>query len=75
MKKIITLIFLILFCLLLYGKFIEINNFKVNDYTIKNENIKDNFKELKIVHFSDILYKLFIGKEYVIYPLSLSHHL
>ena len=57
MKKIITIIFLLLFCLFLYGKYIEVNNFKIKEYIIKNETIPNSFKELKIVHFSDILYK------------------
>lgn len=57
MKKILILIVLILFCLFLYGKYIEVNNFKVKEYTIYNENIPNSFKELKIVHFSDLLYK------------------
>lgn len=56
MKKILTIIILLLFCLFLYGKYIEINNFKINEYTIHNENIPESFKELKIVHFSDVLY-------------------
>lgn len=57
MKKVITIIILILFCLFLYGKYIEINNFKIKEYTIKNKSIPESFKELKIIHFSDILYK------------------
>jgi len=57
MKKILTLIVLILFCLFLYGKYIEVNNFKVKEYIIHSENIPESFKELKIVHFSDLLYK------------------
>lgn len=58
MKKIFILLFLIIFCLFLYGKYVEINNFNVKEYTLKNEFIKDSFKELKIVHFSDLLYKV-----------------
>jgi len=55
MKKILIIIGLIIISLFLYGKYIEINNLKVNEYTIYNENISDSFKELKLVHFSDIL--------------------
>lgn len=57
MKKILLLIIIILFCIFLYGKYIEVNNFKIKEYTINNTGIPDTFKELKIVHFSDILYR------------------
>jgi len=56
MKKITFIIIIIISLIFLYGKYIEINNFKTNSYTIKNDNIPESFKELKIVHFSDILY-------------------
>ena len=57
MKKIIFSIILIILVLFLYGKFIEVNNFKINNYNIHSENIPDSFKDLKIVHFSDLLYE------------------
>ena len=57
MKKVFIIIVLLIFCIFLYGKYIEINNFKIKEYIIQNENIPESFKELKIVHFSDILYK------------------
>lgn len=56
MKKVLIIFILLIFCLFLYGKYIEVNNFKIKEYTIYNENISDSFKELKLVHFSDILY-------------------
>lgn len=56
MKKIIIVIIILLFCIFLYGKYIEVNNFKVHEYTINSADIPESFKELKIVHFSDILY-------------------
>ena len=65
MKKILMIISLVLICLFLYGKYIEINNLKVKEYTIYNENITDSFKELKIVHFSDILYKSKNNQDYL----------
>lgn len=58
MKKILFIILIILLSLFLYGKYIEINNLKINEYVINNDNIADSFKELKIVHFSDLLYKV-----------------
>lgn len=57
MKKVLSIIILIIFCLFLYARYIEVNNFKIKEYTITNENIPDSFKELKIVHFSDVLYE------------------
>lgn len=65
MKKILIIIVLIIFCLFLYGKYVEINNFKIKEYTIHNEEISESFKELKIVHFSDILYKSNSNKDYI----------
>lgn len=56
MKKILIIIILLVISILLYGKHIEVNNLKIKEYTIYNENIPNTFKELKIVHFSDILY-------------------
>lgn len=57
MKRIIFILILILTLIFLYGRFIETDNFNIKEYTIHNESISDSFKELKIVHFSDILYK------------------
>ena len=56
MKKIIFIIIILITSLFLYGKYIEVNNLKLKEYNLKNENIPDSFKELKIIHFSDILY-------------------
>ncbi len=56
MKKILMVIILLLVVVFLYGHFIEVNNIKVLEYNLSSENIPDSFKELKIVHFSDILY-------------------
>lgn len=56
MKKIFFTILIILFLIFLYGKYIEPNNLTVKEYTIKSNNISNSFKELKIVHFSDLLY-------------------
>ena len=57
MKKIIFIIIIIFVSIFLYGKYIEVNNFKIKEYTISSEFIPESFKELKIIHFSDILYK------------------
>ena len=57
MKKTLILIILIVSCLFLYGRYIEVNNLKINEYVINNKDIPNTFKELKIIHISDILYK------------------
>lgn len=56
-KKIIFIIVIIAVGLGLYGKYVEVNNLKVKEYTINNSKLPDEFKELTIVHFSDILYQ------------------
>ncbi len=55
MRKFLLIILLCLISLFLYGKYIEVNKIKINYYEIKG-NVPGSFKDLKIVHFSDILY-------------------
>ncbi len=55
MKKIIVFILVVLTLCTLYSRFIAINNFKVHEYTIENNEIPDSFEGMNIVHFSDIL--------------------
>ncbi len=57
MKRIIFSIILLITILFLYGRYIEVYNFKIHEYTITNSNIPASFTDLKIVHFSDILYE------------------
>lgn len=57
MKKIILLIILLIISIFLYGKYIEVNQFKIKEYTITNADIPNSFEDLKIVHFSDLLYR------------------
>ena len=56
MKKILFIIIILLTLLFLYGRYIEPNNIIIKEYTINTEKIPESFKELKIVHFSDLLY-------------------
>lgn len=56
MRKVIIIGILLLLSIFLYGKYIEVNNLKVNYYEIKGD-VPNSFTDLKIVHFSDILYK------------------
>ena len=56
MKRFLGSIIIILVGLFLYGRYIEPDNFKVNEYTLSNDNIADSFKELTFIQFSDLLY-------------------
>ena len=56
MKRIIFIIILVIALLFLYGKYIETNNIKIRAYVIETNKIPKTFEELKIVHFSDLLY-------------------
>lgn len=59
MKKILTIIFIILliiFITLIYSRFIGTNILKTNEIVI-TENISPSYNGLKIVHFSDLHYK------------------
>lgn len=60
----ILLVIIVLFSLFtLYGRYIGTNGLKVNEYSIINSKIPESFYGLKIVHFSDIHYKVTITKE------------
>ena len=55
----VLLVFIILLSLtILYSRYIETKGIKVKEYPIVNKNIPDNFYGLKIVHLSDIHYKV-----------------
>ena len=66
MKKIlkifITIIILIIL-LLLYSRFIGTIGLNTKEYTIKDNNISNDFDGIKIVHFSDMHYKRMITKD------------
>ena len=66
MKKIlkifITLLILIIL-LLLYSRFIGTIGLNTKEYTIKDNNISNDFDGIKIIHFSDIHYKRIITKD------------
>lgn len=66
MKKIlkifITIIILIIL-LLLYSRFIGTIGLNTKEYTIKDNNISNDFDGIKIVHFSDMHYKRIITKD------------
>lgn len=56
-KTILFLIILIIILLFLYSKYLGNTGLISKDYTITNNNIPSSFDNLKIVQFSDILFK------------------
>lgn len=56
MKKLLLIILLVIFIIFSYGKFIEPRNLIVNEYIIEAKDLEKTYKDLKIVHFSDLLY-------------------
>ena len=63
MKRIISILILIIFLIFIYGSYINIKGYKVNEYFIESDKIKKSYEELKFLHFSDILYKSTTTKE------------
>lgn len=65
MKRFGLFLLLFIFIIGLYARYIEINFFTINEYSIESE-VPESFKDLKIVHFSDTL----INKEFSVDDLS-----
>lgn len=61
--KITLIIIILITIIILYGIFISTKNLDVIKYEIINENIPENFNEIKIVHISDIHYNTAIKKK------------
>ena len=61
--KILLIIVFLICTTIVYSRFIEIKNFKVKEYAIIDKNIPSNFYGLKIVHISDIHYKVTTTKK------------
>ena len=57
MKKFIIFILLVLIGLFCYARFLEPQNFKINEYQITSTSLPTSFDGTKIVHFSDVKYK------------------
>lgn len=56
MRKVLLIIVLIIICFFLYGRYINPNGLKTEEYTIKSNYLSDSFDSFKIVHFSDLLF-------------------
>ena len=54
--KILFILIIIIFCLFLYGRYLNTNSLKVKEIAIIDENLPINYNGLKIAHFSDIHY-------------------
>lgn len=66
MKKILKIfitILILIILLLLYSRFIGTIGLITKEYTIKDNNISNDFDGIKIIHFSDIHYKRIITKD------------
>lgn len=57
MKKYFFVFIIFLTCLFLYGRYIEIHLLKVSEYKVSAPSIPEEINGLKIIHFSDLLYK------------------
>ena len=59
MKRILKLmitIFIIIFLIIIYARYIGTLGFNTKEYTINDKNIPEGFDGIKIVHFSDLHY-------------------
>ena len=61
--RIMGLLLMFFTIMFLYAYFFEITFFKTNEYIIKDENIPNGFKGVKILHLSDILYGTTFNKK------------
>ena len=61
--KVFIIIITLIVLLLLYSRFIGTTGLTTKEYTIKDNNISDDFDGIKIVHFSDMHYKRMITKD------------
>ena len=61
--KVFIIIITLIVLLLLYSRFIGATGLTTKEYTIKDNNISDDFDGIKIVHFSDLHYKRIITKD------------
>lgn len=55
MKRTMIFLILILTLFFLYGKYINTNGIKINNYQIESTNLPSNYTKLKIIQFSDLL--------------------
>lgn len=62
-KKLIICLIIIFILIFLYAKYIGTSGMIVKEYRVESGILTSNFSGLKIVHFSDLLYKSNIGEE------------
>lgn len=56
LKKILTIILILIILLIVWARYINTKGLKINEYAIINKEIPASYHGLKIIHFSDILY-------------------
>lgn len=56
MKKFIVFLVISLSIIFIYARFIEVNNFKVREYSIIDNRLPEEFNGYKIIHISDVFY-------------------
>ncbi|MCI7332711.1 MAG: metallophosphoesterase [Mollicutes bacterium] len=61
--SIFLLLVVIVVTIFLYAKYTGIKGLIVKEYRVKSEILTNNFSGLKIIHFSDLLYKSTVDKE------------
>ena len=63
-----TIIFIVIIItmIFLYAKYIGIKGIEVKEYKVESNILSENFSGVKIVHFSDLLYKSTINDEDVL---------
>ena len=61
--NLVIFIVIIITIIFFYAKYIGIKGIKVKEYRIESSILTDNFTGVKIVHFSDLLYKSTINNE------------
>ena len=64
--NIVILVIVIITALFLYAKYIGVKGLIVKEYRIQNNSLPSNFSGVKIVHFSDLLYKSTVTNDDVV---------
>lgn len=64
--NLVILVIVIITALFLYAKYIDVKGLIVKEYRIQNNSLPSNFSGVKIVHFSDLLYKSTVTNDDVV---------
>lgn len=61
--KLLLLILIIVLLFILYSKYIGVKGLIVKEYRVESDILTENFSGIKIIHFSDLLYKSTVDKD------------